>query len=111
DPDRIAQLLGNLVSNAMTYGTPRGAVTVRSATGAQTAELSVHNTGDVIPDTQIDSLFEPMVRGVPGRSGVRSVGLGLYIVKAIAAAHHGEVNVASSPERGTTFVFSFPRSP
>jgi sigma-B regulation protein RsbU (phosphoserine phosphatase) len=89
DPDRIAQLVGNLVGNAMAYGTPGGTVTVSSSTDQVAASLRVHNTGDVIPDVQIASLFEPMVRGVPGDSGIRSVGLGLYIVKAIAAAHRG----------------------
>ena len=109
DPDRIAQLVGNLVGNAMAYGTPGGTVTVSSSTDQVTASLRVHNTGDAIPDVQIASLFEPMVRGVPGDSGIRSVGLGLYIVKAIAAAHRGGVTVTSSRDRGTEFVFTFPR--
>ena len=109
DPDRIAQLLGNLVGNAMAYGTPGGTVTVRSGIQAESVDLSVHNTGEPIPDAQIASLFEPMVRGVPGDSGARSVGLGLYIVKSIAAAHGGQVTVTSSHEEGTAFIFSLPR--
>ena len=111
DPDRIAQLLGNLVGNAMAYGTPDGTITVRSCVDALNASLMVHNTGAAIEEAQIQSLFEPMVRGVPGDSGVRSVGLGLYIVKAIAAAHHGEVTVVSTQSGGTAFTFAFPNSP
>ena len=110
DPDRIAQLLGNLVGNAIAYGTQGGTITIISSVDEKTATLLVHNTGDVIPEAQIASLFEPMVRGVPGDSGTRSVGLGLYIVKVIAAAHRGEVTVTSSREQGTSFMFSFPRT-
>ncbi|MDB5826459.1 MAG: sensor signal transduction histidine kinase [Variovorax sp.] len=109
DPDRIAQLLGNLVGNAVAYGVPEGTITVITSVDSTTATLLVHNTGDAIPEAQIASLFEPMVRGVPGDSGTRSVGLGLYIVKAIASAHRGEMAVTSSREKGTSFVFSFPR--
>jgi sigma-B regulation protein RsbU (phosphoserine phosphatase) len=109
DPDRIAQLLGNLVGNAMAYGTPGSVVTIRSVIDSQTVILAVHNFGAPIPEGRIASLFEPMVRGVPGDSGARSVGLGLYIVKAIAASHGGEVTVTSTPERGTSFVFALPR--
>jgi len=112
DADRVAQLLGNLVGNAMAYGTPGSAVTVTSevpskGTGA-TARLSVHNMGEPVPPEMLESVFEPMVRGEPGDSGSRSVGLGLFIVRAIAVAHGGDVSVDSSRERGTTFTFTFP---
>ncbi|WP_371435077.1 sensor histidine kinase [Polaromonas sp.] len=109
DPDRIAQLLGNLVGNAMANGTPGSVVTIGSIIDLQTVMLSVHNLGDPIPEARIASLFEPMVRGVPGDNDVRGVGLGLYIVKAIATAHNGEVAVRSSWSQGTSFVFSFER--
>jgi sigma-B regulation protein RsbU (phosphoserine phosphatase) len=109
DPDRVAQLLGNLVGNAMAYGTPKGTVTVRSIVNEDCASVSVHNTGTAIPADRIDALFEPMVRGVPEASSARSVGLGLFIVKAIATAHGGDVQVVSSPASGTEFTFFFPR--
>ncbi|MEJ7686436.1 MAG: ATP-binding protein [Variovorax sp.] len=111
DPDRIAQLLGNLVGNAMAYGTPDGTVTVRSVVEVHCASVSVHNTGAAIPPDRIDALFEPMVRGGAEASGARSVGLGLFIVKAIARAHGGDVQVASSADAGTEFTFSFPKLP
>jgi sigma-B regulation protein RsbU (phosphoserine phosphatase) len=111
DPDRVAQLLGNLVGNAMAYGTPEGTVTVRSLIDEDCASVSVHNTGTAIPADRIEALFEPMVRGVPEASSARSVGLGLFIVKAIAKAHEGDVQVVSSPATGTEFTFSFPSHP
>jgi phosphoserine phosphatase RsbU/P len=109
DPDRVAQLLGNLVGNAMAYGTPKGTVTVRSFVDDDCASVSVHNTGTAIPADRIEALFEPMVRGVTEASSARSVGLGLFIVKAIAKAHGGDVQVVSSSATGTDFTFSFPR--
>ncbi|AVS67762.1 PAS domain-containing sensor histidine kinase [Paracidovorax avenae] len=109
DPDRIAQLLGNLVGNAMAYGTPGSTVTVATAVESGTARLAVHNHGDPIPRHTLGRLFQPMVRGVTAEdTSARSVGLGLFIVRAIAQAHGGQVVVQSSHEHGTEFAFSFP---
>ena len=85
-------------------------ITVVSKLLAQTVSLSVHNWGEPIaPDMQA-SLFEPMVRGDPGERAGRSVGLGLFIVRAIALAHGGDVRVSSSRAAGTTFSFGFPNA-
>lgn len=110
DPDRIAQLVGNLVGNAMAYGTPGTPVTVASSVDASgIARLAVHNCGEPIPSHTLGRLFEPMVRGVEdGDSSARSVGLGLFIVRAIAQAHGGQVQVRSCSAEGTEFAFSFP---
>lgn len=94
----------------MAYGTAEGTVTVRSVIDDDCARVSVHNTGTAIPADRIDALFEPMVRGVPEASSARSVGLGLFIVKAIAKAHGGDVQVVSSPAAGTEFTFFFPKN-
>lgn len=108
DPDRMAQLVGNLVGNAMTYGAPSEAVTVTSGLAASVATIAVHNQGEPIPAHLLASIFEPMVRGVAENSPARSVGLGLFIVQAIATAHAGQVTVVSTLQDGTTFEFSFP---
>jgi sigma-B regulation protein RsbU (phosphoserine phosphatase) len=110
DADRLAQLLGNLVGNAMAYGDAGGTVTVISSIGPHWASLSVHNWGEPIAPALQRSIFEPMVRGDPGEGPARSVGLGLFIVRAIAQAHRGDVSVTSSLDAGTTFTFSFPRA-
>ena len=109
-PDRLAQLVGNLVGNAVAYGAADAAVTITSSLEGEIAEIAVRNLGSVIPPELIDDLFEPMVRGGDLDSSVRSVGLGLFIVRAIARAHQGEVKVTSNAEEGTTFRFRFPRS-
>ncbi|WP_240788584.1 PAS domain-containing sensor histidine kinase [Ramlibacter henchirensis] len=109
DPDRIAQLLGNLVGNAMAYGQADAPVRVRSVIGPRAFELSVHNRGAPIPPSLQAHLFEPLVRGTAASGATRSVGLGLFIVGEIAKAHGGRVAVTSSEEQGTTFTASFPR--
>ena len=107
DGNRVAQLLSNLVGNAMSYGDSMEPVTVTSEVGETVVRLSVHNAGPVIPDKTIATMFEPMVRGTQTDSAARSVGLGLFIVRAIATAHSGQVVVKSTAEGGTTFTFEF----
>jgi sigma-B regulation protein RsbU (phosphoserine phosphatase) len=109
DPNRLAQVLGNLVSNAMAYGRPDAPVTVTSSLEAETCGLSVHNEGRPIPEALQARIFEPMTRGSGGHSAKRSVGLGLYIVREIAKAHGGTATVTSSEQAGTTFTVTFPR--
>ncbi|MFJ2362291.1 sensor histidine kinase [Pseudomonas sp. NPDC087697] len=107
DSDRFYQLIGNLVANAMAYGTAEGGVTVSSRFEDQVT-IAVHNLGTPIPSELLDNLFEPMIRGSHDNAGLRSVGLGLFIVREIVRAHHGDVKVTSSIEGGTTFTATFP---
>ena len=109
DSDRLSQLLGNLVGNAMTYGDPASEVRVTSRILPGTFELSVHNQGEAIPPHVLSTLFEPMVRGPDVKTVGRSIGLGLYIVREIARAHQGEVVAASTQAEGTTFTVTIPR--
>jgi phosphoserine phosphatase RsbU/P len=108
DADRIAQALGNLVANAARHGAPDSAVTVTLSTQDGRCMLSVHNQGDPIPPALREALFEPMIRGTSKVAGARGVGLGLYIVREIAKAHGGSVQVDSEAERGTTFTIALP---
>jgi sigma-B regulation protein RsbU (phosphoserine phosphatase) len=108
DADRLAQLVANLVSNAMVYGDAAAPVTVTSKAGSRTFSVSVHNVGTPISDEVRATLFQPMVRGEGHGTGSRSVGLGLYIVSEIAKAHGASVAVASDAIAGTTFTVDFP---
>jgi len=84
-------------------------VTVRTAERGDAVELSVHNNGDAIPESDRARLFQPFARGAASvTSKQRSVGLGLFIVQAIVTAHNGSVEVASSPAAGTTFTVRLP---
>ncbi len=111
DSERIAQLVGNLVGNAMAYGRADAPVTVRTTVGPRASEVSVHNEGPPIPTEAQERMFEPLVRGGTPDSATRSVGLGLFIVREIAKAHGGQVTVRSTAQEGTTFTASFPREP
>jgi PAS domain S-box-containing protein len=111
DADRIAQVLTNLVTNAIKYGAQDRPVRITiEGGGAGWATIEVHNDGDPIPEAILPVLFHPMKRGAASR-GDRSVGLGLYIVKHIIDAHGGRIEVTSSRESGTSFVVRLPRAP
>ena len=111
DADRLAQLVGNLVSNAMTYGEPGAQVVVTSTREEALFSISVHNRGRPIPAGIMDGLFELMVRGCDELNTGRSVGLGLFIVSEIAKAHGGTVTVISTLEDGTMFTVTVPQGP
>ena len=107
DVHRLHQLVGNLVSNAMTYGDPDHPVTVTSSVEAGTCSITVHNRGAPIPAEAQGTIFEAMTRGT-ATGTTRSVGLGLFIVREIARAHGGTATLASSAVEGTTFRVTFP---
>lgn len=109
DPDRLAQLVGNLVSNALAYGQPGGRIVVSSETDGSACAISVRNQGEPIAEDARARLFQPMVRGTERGAEARSVGLGLYIVAAVARAHDGEVRLVCSDQDGTEFQATFPR--
>ncbi len=108
DPDRIAQVMTNLISNALKYGLPEGEVLMRTTGEQGWVQLEVHNHGTPIAPDLVPVLFEPMQRGTGAHSD-KSVGLGLYIVKDIVSAHGGSIEV-NSTEEGTTFSVRLPRS-
>lgn len=108
DGKRLSQAIGNLISNAMSYGSPTAAITVTSSINSQAWKLSVHNFGPAIPVERQASLFQPMVRGDIAAGGGSNVGLGLFIVSEIVRAHRGHMNVDSSEERGTLFELNVP---
>ncbi|MGC4000946.1 MAG: HAMP domain-containing sensor histidine kinase [Anaeromyxobacter sp.] len=109
DPERLTQVLSNLVGNALQYG-PRGTpVEVRVSGAERSVWLEVHNLGPAIPPDALPDIFEPFRRGVQGADPSGSLGLGLFIVRELVHAHAGEVEVTSSPGAGTTFTVRLPR--
>lgn len=109
DGDRLQQIIGNLVANSVTYGDLQQPITITSQLNHDGPSLSVHNHGPVIADSLMGVLFEPMTRGTDQDCDVRSVGLGLFIVREIAKAHGGDVAVSSQVGAGTTFTVGFQR--
>ncbi|GAC1599831.1 MAG: hypothetical protein NVS3B2_01460 [Ramlibacter sp.] len=107
DADRLIQLIGNLVGNAVAYGAPDAPVIVKSTITPEAVEICVHNEGPPIPPSLQATLFDPMIRG--SGQGNRGVGLGLFIVREIARAHDGSVGVHSTAQGGTTFTVRLPQ--
>jgi phosphoserine phosphatase RsbU/P len=86
DRSRIGQLLSNLVGNALTHGDSNHPVVVHGETREESFQLWVANAGRPIPETAMDKLFEPFVRG-NAHASRQGLGLGLYIASQIAKAN------------------------
>lgn len=108
DPDRLAQVVSNLVGNAIQHGggTP---VTVTLDHDDDSVRLTVHNGGPPIPLDVLPAVFEPLARG-RGEAEGHSIGFGLFIARAIVSAHGGNIQVSSSADTGTTFTVTLPRA-
>lgn len=106
DRARIAQLLSNLLANALVHGAEDRPVGVRAYIDEGVFRLSVTNGGEPIPVHERVRLFQPFTRNA-GPAAYGGLGLGLYIVSEIARAHAGTVTVQSDVER-TVFTFQMP---
>ena len=110
DRDRIAQVVQNLVTNALTYGLHDSAVSVVVTGSEDVVVLSVHNEGPAISPSRLESIFLPLERATNAMNKAdRSIGLGLYIVKQVVDAHGGKMTVESTADSGTTFSVHLPR--
>jgi signal transduction histidine kinase len=108
DADRLAQVIWNLVGNAIQHGggTP---VTVIGHEEQDSVILAVHNDGAPIPRELLPLVFEPLARGNNDRTR-GSIGLGLFIARAVVSAHGGQITVSSSTAAGTTFTVRLPKA-
>ncbi len=114
DSDRLTQVISNLVANAIQYGGEKGSVGVVAEGLGEEIELRVHNDGPSIPESALHRIFEPMVRQQAPESADKNttgMGLGLYIVREVVAAHGGTIGVTSTKKDGTTFTIRLPRHP
>jgi signal transduction histidine kinase len=113
DPDRLRQVVSNLIANAVGHGTEGGSVRISVRSEGSDVLCAVANEGSPIPSGALPTLFEPYVRGASpsGRTKYRgkSIGLGLYIVREVVAAHGGSIAVTSSESAGTIFTVRLPR--
>lgn len=106
DRRRIAQMVSNLLGNALTHGDASDPVKFEATTQDNWLRISVTNSGAPIPAAMMDRLFEPFARG-EYRPSLQGLGLGLYISRQIAVAHSGTIDVVST-DAETRFTFRMP---
>jgi signal transduction histidine kinase len=107
DSERVRQVLDNLVSNAVKYGQPSLLVQLELAMAGDQISVRVTDHGRGIPGGQVAQLFDRFHRV---GAGGRGHGLGLFIARALARLHGGELHAASDEGRGSTFTLSLPRN-
>lgn len=109
DPARVAQILRNLLNNALNYTPEGGRITIHAAAHLRHIEIHVSDTGTGIAEEHLPYLFERFYRVDPSRSRITGgAGLGLAIVKQLVEAQGGRIRVESELGKGTRFVFSIP---
>ena len=106
DPDKLEQVLTNLVENACKYGSPKGMQMV-GALDDDHVSLSVIDKGEGIPAVDLPKVFTKFFRRELGRP--TGSGLGLWISRGLVEAHGGRLTATSTPGAGTTFTFTLPR--
>jgi PAS domain S-box-containing protein len=111
DADRLAQVVSNLVGNALQHGDPGRSVEVHLANDrSRAAVLEVRNFGAPIPPELLPHLFEPYHHGQARTGKGQGLGLGLFITHQIVRAHSGRIEVTSTAAEGTLLVVTLPRS-
>ncbi len=109
DQTRLAQVLNNLLSNALAHTPHGGTITISVVEHGEQVCITVSDTGSGIPPEDLPHVFDRFYRADPSRSRNRGgAGLGLAIVRAIVVAHGGEVDVRSAVGEGTTFTVELP---
>ncbi len=105
DPDRIQQVLSNLVGNAVKHTPEGGRVTLEGEAGTTEVRVTIRDTGEGIPEDDLSLVFERFWRG---GAGGRGIGLGLAIARGIVKAHGGRIWAESTVGEGSAFSFTLP---
>jgi hypothetical protein len=112
EPDRIRQILVNLITNAHEYSPERASIQVSARVTDNAVVIDVTDNGPGIPPAQVEHIFERFVRGDAGLTQrVGGTGLGLAISKSLVELHGGTIAVDSEVGRGSTFRVVLPLSP
>jgi two-component system, OmpR family, sensor kinase len=108
DPDRVAQILRNLLINALRHTSGEGSVTVSAAQQATMVEVTVADTGEGIDPHDLPHVFERFWRADPARARTGAAGLGLSVAQSLVEAQGGRIWAHSTPGQGATFRFTLP---
>jgi signal transduction histidine kinase len=108
DPERIIQVLLNLLENAAKYAPLPAPISVALTRGVDGARVEVRDGGPGLAPEAQHRLFDRFVRAREDGDGTRGLGLGLFLCRAIIERHGGRIGVDSAPDRGATFWFELP---
>ncbi|HDS0927202.1 sensor histidine kinase KdpD [Pseudomonas sp. NBRC 111124] len=112
DPQRMGQVISNLVINAIRHGDVKKPIQLRLTGSHGVAQIDVHNWGSPISPDELPYLFNPearLARATDDSENTHGLGLGLFIANEIVTSHGGTIDVMSSDEDGTTFKVAFPQ--
>jgi len=107
DPDRIAQILGNMLNNALKFSAPGSSVDVSLTIVGAEAQVRVTDRGVGVPDEERDAVFSPFFRTSRTRD-IPGTGLGLHISRRLAEQHRGRLWLESTSSVGSVFVLALP---
>ncbi len=110
DPDRVAQVLRNLLINAVRHTPPGGSVTVTAVPTADAVQIAVSDTGEGITPDDLPHVFERFWRADRARTRTGGTGLGLSVAQTLIEAQGGRMWAESTPGEGSTFRFTLPRT-
>jgi two-component system sensor histidine kinase BaeS len=108
DPNQMAQVIGNLVANAIQYTATGGRISIEAGQKIDRVWIAVEDTGSGITPEVSVHIFDPFYRGVPGQRFPQGMGLGLAIARDIARAHGGDITVQSAVGQGSRFTVEVP---
>jgi signal transduction histidine kinase len=108
NPDRLRQVIGNLISNAIKYSPQGGVVEVTAVSDNGSVRFEVHDEGMGIPRSQQAQIFTKFFRGDAAASGITGTGLGLAVSRDIVESHGGRIGFTSAEGEGTTFYVELP---
>jgi signal transduction histidine kinase len=108
DPTRLAQILGNLASNAIKFTPPDGTVSVSTITSPEEVGITFRDTGPGMSLEEQEQIFQPFFQGGQGRRFPQGMGLGLSIAREFTEAHGGHLSVESTPGAGSAFTVWLP---
>jgi signal transduction histidine kinase len=109
DPERIKQVLNNLITNALKFVPESGLITISSGMSGGDIQVTVSDTGEGIPDSDKGLLFQKFVQTQShNHTKEKGTGLGLYISKGIVEAHSGKIWVEDNKPHGAKFIFTLP---
>lgn len=108
DPNRIRQVLRNLLANAVKFSPPGGRIAVRLESRGESFVVSVSDEGPGIPESEIESIFEKFVQSSATKGASGGTGLGLTISREIVKAHGGRIWAENNPAKGATIRFEIP---